>query len=60
MGTMNYAADGYIYDDSEDGGGKPVENGRINNIEGVTITKINWWNSPLAKFFSAWQIWSYY
>ncbi|MBB4804841.1 hypothetical protein HNP38_000113 [Chryseobacterium defluvii] len=57
---MNYAADGYIYDDSEDGGGKPVENGRINNIEGVTITKINWWNSPLAKFFSAWQIWSYY
>ena len=39
MGFMNYAADGYIYDDSEAGGGKPIENGQLNNIEGVTINK---------------------
>jgi hypothetical protein len=50
MGSMNYAADGYIYDDSVAGGGKPVEIGRLNNIEGVTITNTNWWNSPLARF----------
>ncbi|AZA56574.1 RHS repeat-associated core domain-containing protein [Chryseobacterium shandongense] len=50
MGFMNYAADGYIYDDSAAGGGKPIENGRLNNIEGVTVTKTNWWNSPLARF----------
>ncbi len=38
MGNMNYAADGYIYDDSKEGGGKAIENGRMNEIEEVVIT----------------------
>ncbi|WBV54309.1 hypothetical protein [Chryseobacterium gambrini] len=38
MGNMNYAADGYIYDDSVAGGGKPIENGKMHDIAEVTMT----------------------
>ncbi|EKB58830.1 RHS repeat-associated core domain-containing protein, partial [Bergeyella zoohelcum CCUG 30536] len=36
-GNLHYAANGYIYDDSVAGGGKPIENGRLNNIESITM-----------------------
>ncbi len=36
-GSLTYAADGYIYDDSASGGGKAIENGRLHGIEEVTI-----------------------
>lgn len=38
MGSMNYAADGYVYDDSAAGGGKAVEDGTLHNIEEVVLT----------------------
>jgi len=41
MGSMHYAPDGYIYDNSEAGGGRPVENAAIRDIEGVNIVHPN-------------------
>ena len=38
-GNINYAADGYVYDDSAAGGGKAIANGRDNPIEEVVMTK---------------------
>ncbi|WP_168186903.1 RHS repeat-associated core domain-containing protein [Elizabethkingia sp. JS20170427COW] len=38
MGSMNYASDGYIYDDSAAGGGKAVENGTLHNIQEIVMT----------------------
>ncbi|WP_312769922.1 DUF6443 domain-containing protein [Epilithonimonas sp.] len=38
-GSLTYAADGYVYDDSEAGGGQVIANGREKSIEGVTIIK---------------------
>ncbi|CAD7807207.1 hypothetical protein CHRY9390_01626 [Chryseobacterium aquaeductus] len=37
QGDTTYAADGYVYDDSANGGGTPIANGRVTDIEGVTI-----------------------
>lgn len=37
MSSMHYAPDGYIYNNSEAGGGLPVENGRLVNIEAVEM-----------------------
>lgn len=38
-GNLTYAADGKVYDDSVSGGGLPIENGKVKDIEGVTITQ---------------------
>lgn len=37
MGDMNYGGDGIIYNDSNSGGGSPVENGNVQNIEEVVM-----------------------
>ncbi|MCQ9634983.1 RHS repeat-associated core domain-containing protein [Chryseobacterium sp. WG23] len=50
MGSMNYAADGYVYDDSVKGGGKAIEDGRLHDVGNVTVTKRSLWNSPFARF----------
>jgi len=50
QGSLNYASDGYVYDDSTDGGGKAIADGRIHDVGEVTITKTSPWNSPLARF----------
>lgn len=39
MGSMHYGADGIIYDDSPEGGGKAVTVEKAKEIEGVTLTK---------------------
>jgi len=36
-GSLSYASDGYVYDDSTAGGGNPIENGKTGNIEGVVM-----------------------
>jgi RHS repeat-associated protein len=50
QGSLNYASDGYVYDDSTVGGGKAIADGRIHDVGEVTITKTSSWNSPLARF----------
>lgn len=39
MGNFHYGADGVVYNDSAAGGGKPIEDGTLHNIQEVTITK---------------------
>ncbi|WP_452176592.1 RHS repeat-associated core domain-containing protein, partial [Frigoriflavimonas asaccharolytica] len=58
-GSLTYAADGNIYDDSSSGGGMPLESGRVGDIAEVaikapesTISKIlksDAWNSSIAR-----------
>ncbi|KXH79539.1 hypothetical protein AU378_19405 [Chryseobacterium kwangjuense] len=39
QGDLYYAANGVVYDDSIEGGGKPIAEGRVTDVGEVTITK---------------------